>query len=191
MRVLAVALAALLATAHCAKLVEPITAKCFDGASVVLTVREARVTLNSGPSFMTRAYHFNGKPMVPGPTIRMKAGQRCTITVINALPPQTPAEEARCFAAHNTTREDGLYHSNMDPMHCPSVIGFHTHGTALWCSAPQDVMLCDIACGRRIVGVAGLHVSPNEDNVAIAIRPGGRNVYTYTVPPKHQRGTHW
>jgi hypothetical protein len=141
MRVLAVALAALLATAHCAKLVEPITAKCFDGASVVLTVREARVTLNSGPSFMTRAYHFNGKPMVPGPTIRMKAGQRCTITVINALPPQTPAEEARCFAVRNSTREDGLFHSNFDPMHCPSVVGFGVHGA---CRAARRLARVDI-----------------------------------------------
>jgi len=37
----------------------------------------------------------------------------------------------------------------------------------------------------------GLHVSPDQDNVELAIPPGGTYTYTYDIPDDHPAGTFW
>ena len=37
----------------------------------------------------------------------------------------------------------------------------------------------------------GLHVSPLEDNIELAILPGESRTYTYHIPSNHMGGTHW
>jgi FtsP/CotA-like multicopper oxidase with cupredoxin domain len=55
------------------------------GGEIELVVKSARLNIQDGASFTTRLYHYNGVPMFPGPTIRMKPHQRCRITLVNDL----------------------------------------------------------------------------------------------------------
>ena len=51
--------------------------------------------------------------MIPGPTISMKSGQKCTLLLKNSLSTTSPV--ATCH-----------YHSN--ELHCPDTTNVHTHG---------------------------------------------------------------
>ncbi|KAJ3111161.1 hypothetical protein HK100_002792 [Physocladia obscura] len=86
---------------------------CKNNQIVSLEVLEAVYTVPGIVNFNSRLYHYNGAPMFPAPTIRMQAGESCTIRVINKL--STTSSVSTCD-----------YHSNT--LHCPDTTNIHTHG---------------------------------------------------------------
>lgn len=111
---------------------QPVSVACQD-SEVVLELRPYRWTVDSQLSFLTRAYFYNNEPMVPGPTIRMKAGTQCRITVVNNLDT-------------NTSVSSCAYHHN--GLHCPDTTNLHTHG--LHVSPSQDNVNTHIMPGHRL-----------------------------------------
>ena len=91
---------------------------CSAHRSVDLVVKETRVNVDGVIEFNTRAYHYNGKPYLPGPTIHFTPGRKCTIKIVNQL---SDGGNATCLAAM-----DG---GDMNMLHCPDVTNLHTHGT--------------------------------------------------------------
>ena len=95
---------------------------CFNDV-VDLEVKEARITIpdqygGEYLSFNTRLYHWQGTPMHPAPTIRMKPNMTCQIRVTNSLPALNPADH--CTSGHSIT--------NM--MHCADVT--NVRGCGWW-----------------------------------------------------------
>ena len=85
---------------------------CQDG-SVTLGVAQATVNIPGIVSFTSRLYTYNGVAYYPSPTIRMKSGTSCSITVQNSL--STSSSIASCD-----------YHVNA--FHCADTTNLHTHG---------------------------------------------------------------
>lgn len=83
---------------------------------VTLEVRSLRANVDNQVAFTTRAYFYEGKPMMPGPVITMAPGKRCKITVVNKL---SAAGNAACMT-------DMVNGPNM--FHCADVTNLHTHG---------------------------------------------------------------
>jgi len=112
---LIVGLVSLLCALHFASAAEltfPATVTCQD-ETVTLTVKEHRLDAGGQLTFSTRVYYHDDVPMVPGPTILMKAGHVCQIKVVNDLDAQS--EIADCS-----------YHLN--DFHCADTLNLHTHG---------------------------------------------------------------
>lgn len=88
---------------------QPTKISSSDGSlSITLTVEAYRVTTELF-SYTTRAYCYNGKCSVPGPTISVKPGDTLTIVLQNKLAADT---------------ETGT----MNTMHSPNKTNIHTHG---------------------------------------------------------------
>ena len=79
---------------------------------VTVTVDVATINMDSAGTFNTRAYHINGVPAFPGPTIFLQPGGYLNFTLINNLGANSAADLAR---AHNEYR-----HVN--------TTNIHTHG---------------------------------------------------------------
>jgi len=97
---------------------------CQGTARVELIVREVRLSLAGGLiNFTTRAYHRKTtagdlKPMLPGPTIKMKAGQKCELQLMNELPVR---DEEDCKGKWvDGTLQPGYF--------CSDTTNLHTHG---------------------------------------------------------------
>ncbi|KAM3575473.1 hypothetical protein VYU27_002579 [Nannochloropsis oceanica] len=67
-------------------------------------------------SYTTRAYHFNGRGALPGPTIRVKPGDVLTVHIINDL---------------QDTGVDLPEWANDNAFHSPNTTGFFVHGARL------------------------------------------------------------
>lgn len=78
--------------------------------NLTLTVDVYR--FNSYISFTTRAYYYNGIPMIPGPTLRLKSGDIMSITLINNL-------QGAPFVDTMAT---------MNYLHSKNTTNIHTHG---------------------------------------------------------------
>jgi len=105
---------------------------CQGTARVELIVREVRLSLAGGLiNFTTRAYHRKTtagdlKPMLPGPTIKMKAGQKCELQLMNELPVR---DEEDCKGKWvDGTLQPGYF--------CSDTTNLHTHG--LWIDPNED-----------------------------------------------------
>ena len=94
------------------ELTYPTEATCQNGL-VTLVIKNVSVTINS-ETFTTRLYHYNGVAMLPGPTIKMKAGTSCIIEVRNEL--ANTSVSALCPRHENAN------------YHCPDTTVLHTHG---------------------------------------------------------------
>jgi hypothetical protein len=81
---------------------------------VTLSLAIGRVAPRGGDaSWTSRVY--NGQ--VPGPVLRVKAGSRCRVTLLNALPDHPDPDPDQCHAAHL-----------LNNLHCPDHTNLHTHG---------------------------------------------------------------
>jgi FtsP/CotA-like multicopper oxidase with cupredoxin domain len=84
-----------------------------DGVTTVtLTVDAVRIDIPGAVSFTTRAYHWNGVPQFPGPTLVLKAGGKLRLTLVNNLEDDSALDATK---AANTFR-----HAN--------TTNVHTHG---------------------------------------------------------------
>ena len=139
----------------------------------------------------TRAYYYQGKVAIPGPTIRMTPGQTCTVILKNEmhgnrtyqmmpnLPrmdvPNGENEELWFSTEYNAdgsivfppkyVNSIACPHHRNQP-HCLDDTNLHTHG---------------------------LHVSGenDEDNISIRLSPGEEFEYNFRMPEDHLMGTHW
>jgi FtsP/CotA-like multicopper oxidase with cupredoxin domain len=69
---------------------------------------------NSFISFTTRAFYYNGSPMIPGPTWKVKPGDKVNINLVNKL-----------TGAALTSAQEMTY---MNYMHGVNTTNIHTHG---------------------------------------------------------------
>lgn len=83
---------------------------------IELEIKEHQVVVDGMLRFTSRVYFYNNQPMVPGPTIRMKAGTYCKIKIINNLPNH---QSFGCSEHHSKV---------MNYPHCADVTNLHTHG---------------------------------------------------------------
>ena len=128
----ATTLVALLVSVTGAPLAAITTAVCYPTAnqssqlrapafgSVTLTVAPGRWVVPGQVEFNTRAYYYQGVQTIPGPTIRVKAGTQCQVTLINAL---STAGAALC--QHQMA---SMVPGQMGIFHCPDNTNLHTHG---------------------------------------------------------------
>jgi FtsP/CotA-like multicopper oxidase with cupredoxin domain len=108
------------APVQAAPLVESVHLDCTALRTITLKVKPVTVNLDGQATFNTRAYHYNDVPMIPGPTIHMKQGRRCSIRIVNNLPTAGTQHCLDSLAATNGTV--------MNMFHCPDVTNLHTHG---------------------------------------------------------------
>jgi len=80
---------------------------------VELVVASYRWNVDGQLAFTTRAFHYLGEAMVPGPTLVMKAGTSCTLTIRNDLDTDSPVSDCD-------------YHANY--LHCADTTNVHVHG---------------------------------------------------------------
>lgn len=115
----ATVLALVVASSHAGDLLqEPLRVSCSTKEGVELVVKQARINVGGQVEFNTRAYHYNGIPMVPGPTITALPGKRCKITIINELP-----NDRTSICATN------IIHA-MNSYMCADCTNLHTHGNS-------------------------------------------------------------
>jgi len=91
---------------------EPLMVECIN-SEVELVVAKYRWNVDGQLAFTTRAFYYQGEAMVPGPTLVMKAGTSCTLTIRNNLDTGSPVS-------------DCAYHANY--MHCADTTNVHVHG---------------------------------------------------------------
>jgi len=117
-----------------AELTQPELVECTAANPVTLTLEYGRTEVADGLiSFDSRNYVYNGKQMVPGPTIVMPAGEQCSVTIKNNLGGD------RC----DTSNVDN---SNY---HCVNVTNLHTHGIHV--SPWQDNIDTEVQPGDSLV----------------------------------------
>ena len=128
----AVALAVAVAHAVSAPLYQIPTAVCYPSSSaplslgahafgsLTLTVAPGTWSVDGQVVFNTRAYYYQGVQMIPGPTIRMKAGTECQVTLVNAL-----STAGQPYCNQQMASEVPGTRGNF---HCPDVTNLHTHG---------------------------------------------------------------
>jgi suppressor of ftsI len=141
------------------ELVEPEVRASRDGLlDTTLEARVMPVPLAGGKPIMNV---YEGS--LPGPTLRIRPGDRLRINLVNKLddlPPGLPQDSPfRC--------------SPMTPT-----------GHAL----PEHETTCDTN-----LHVHGLHVSPsdNSDNIFLTVPAGDSFQYEYQIPPNHAAGLYW
>jgi len=91
---------------------EPLEVNCIN-SEVELVVARYRWNVDGQLAFTTRAFYYLGEAMVPGPTLVMKAGTSCTVTIRNDLDTDSPVSDCD-------------YHANY--MHCADTTNIHVHG---------------------------------------------------------------
>lgn len=154
---------------------------------LTLTVAPGRWNVDGQVAFNTRAYHYNGVQTIPGPTIHLKAGTQCQLTLVNAL---STAGQAQCDAEMAS-----WVPGTMSFFHCPDVTNMHTHGEAEGRGRkPRNPWAVSDDCKRLLsteMFLPGLHISGAQDDVISPVIPGTQKLYTYDILPNHQAGTHW
>lgn len=93
---------------------------CSAVDEIVLEVTQATVSIEDHVLFTTRAYSYLGKPLVPGPVIKMTANSSCVIRVVNNL---SPAGNEAC----NSTLTSGVVNGFV----CPDVTNLHAYGAMI------------------------------------------------------------
>lgn len=141
-----------------------------DGAlEATLRVAQTEVQLwqATGPRLvLTRAY--NGS--VPGPTLRVRAGEQLRLLLINDLPPAQPW----C---------DGAW-EEMNRPHGFNVTNLHTHGLHV---SPASLY----SNGTSTPDHPGESPALASDDVSVAVGSGTRQRYCLWLPAFHAPGTYW
>ena len=114
------------------------TVRCTGGRIVEVSVEAAEAVVDGVVKFNTRLYRVDGILSLPAPTIIMKAGEQCTLKVINNLVGE------KC--PNDMHRND---------FHCPDTTSIHTHG--LHVSPDEDNIDTHIEPKRRWYSRADTH----------------------------------
>jgi len=128
-----------------------------------------------GGAQQIRAYNGN----VPGPTIRVKAGDRLGIRLYNQL----PANPGGTLDFYGQTNE-------MSNPHGFNSTNLHTHGLHV---SPLSFDPCAINphAQRPTANPVTLHCPTASDDVLIEVKPGQVQPYCIEIPSFHAPGTHW
>ena len=132
-----------------------------------VTKSEVRLWEESGArSVVTRAYDG----AVPGPTLRVRPGDRLDLLLVNEMPPEPPP----CGGAW----------SGEDRPHGFDTTNLHTHGLHV---SPASVY----ADGGSEPASRGERPVLASDDVLLAVAPGESQRYRIWLPAFHAPGTHW
>jgi FtsP/CotA-like multicopper oxidase with cupredoxin domain len=146
---------------------EPPVLTSTDGvleATLRVALSDVPVAEPAGPRRVrTRAY--NGT--VPGPTLRVRAGDRLRLLLVNDLPRERPFCRGAWAAAGGPHGFDAT--------------NLHTHGLHV---SPASLY----GAGGRRAGAAPVLAS---DDASLVIGPGGRQRYCLWLPAFHAPGTFW
>eukprot|EP00658_Telonema_sp_P-2_P023079 TRINITY_DN19243_c0_g1_i3.p1 TRINITY_DN19243_c0_g1~~TRINITY_DN19243_c0_g1_i3.p1 ORF type:complete len:200 (-),score=50.26 TRINITY_DN19243_c0_g1_i3:74-673(-) len=116
-----------------------------------------------GISFRTRAYNYS----LPGPPLRVHAGDTVNLTFINRLGERDNGEPADGGEPPSVWCDPSNCTTQYTPYRHPNTTNLHTHG---------------------------LHISPlspSDDVLSVLIPPQTQYTYQYHIPADHMAGTFW
>src|SRR5215471_4820961 len=136
-------------------------------ATLRVAQTEVQLWQATGPRLiLTRAY--NGS--VPGPTLRVHAGERLHLLLVNDLPPDQPFCDG---ALENANQPHGF-----------NVTNLHAHGLHI---SPASLY----SHGTSEPDHPGASPVLASDDVSLAIGPGAHQQYCLWLPAFHAPGTYW
>ena len=77
--------------------------------SLTLTVAPATISVDGAVTFTTRAWHYKGSALYPGPTIRVRAGGRLLITLVNGMESSADIDDARMMNQYRNVNLTNLH----------------------------------------------------------------------------------